>query len=93
MTNDRLVQGACVLGLVALPLMVFSVFVPTVWPVLVALSVGQVIGTASFVLFLFVIARDLRARLARGRKIRVSALRARARRRWLARTARARAPR
>lgn len=101
MTNERLIQASCVLGLVALPLMVLSVFVPTVWPVLVALSVGQVIGTLSFALYLFAIVRDLDvirrlregAGLAPMRRIRVSALRARARRRYLARTSRARAPR
>jgi hypothetical protein len=57
--NETLLRVACVLGLVALPLMVWSVFDPTVWPVLVALSIGQVIGTLSFVLFLVVVARDL----------------------------------
>jgi hypothetical protein len=57
--NERLVRIACVLALVALPLMVWSVFDPTVWPVLVALSVGQAVGTLSFALFLFAVARDL----------------------------------
>lgn len=58
-SNHALLRAACVLGLVALPLMVWSVFDPTVWPVLIALSVGQAIGTLSFVLFLVVVARDL----------------------------------
>lgn len=58
-SNERLVRIACVLALVALPLMVWSVLDPTVWPVLVALSVGQAIGTLSLGLFLFVVARDL----------------------------------
>lgn len=57
--NETLLRVACVLGLIALPLMVWSVFDPTVWPVLVALSVGQVIGTLSFVLFVIAVARDL----------------------------------
>jgi hypothetical protein len=61
-SNETLVRVACVLALVALPLMIWSVFVPTVWPVLVALSVGQGIGTFSFVLFLVAIARDLRVK-------------------------------
>jgi hypothetical protein len=43
--SDTLVRVACFLGLIALPLMVGGVLVPTVWPVLVALSVGQLIGT------------------------------------------------
>jgi hypothetical protein len=61
-SNERLVRVACILALVALPLMVWSVFDPRVWPVLVALSVGQGIGTLSFVLFLVVVARDLGVR-------------------------------
>jgi hypothetical protein len=57
--SESLVRAACFLGLAALPLMVLSVFVPTVWPVLVALSVGQVVGTLSFALYLVAVARDL----------------------------------
>lgn len=58
--SDRaLLRTACVLGLVALPLMVWSVLEPTVWPVLVALTFGQVLGTLSFVLYLVVVVRDL----------------------------------
>lgn len=64
--SERLVRVACALALGGLALMVWSVFDPTVWPVLVALSVGQVVGTLSFVIFLVVVARDLgvRKRLA-----------------------------
>jgi hypothetical protein len=58
-TNEQLLRIACVLALVALPLMVWSLFDPTVWPVLIALSVGQAVGTLSFVIFLFAVARDL----------------------------------
>jgi hypothetical protein len=57
--SETLIRVACVLGLVALPLMVWSVFVPTVWPVLAALSVGQVLGTLSFGLYLIAVVRDL----------------------------------
>ncbi len=57
--NETVLRIACILALGALPLMVWSVFDPRVWPVLVALSVGQVIGTISFGLFLVVVARDL----------------------------------
>jgi hypothetical protein len=56
---ERLLRIACVLALVALPLMVWSIFDPTVWPVMIALSVGQGLGTLSFALFLLAIARDL----------------------------------
>ncbi len=58
--EDRtLLRIACVMGLLALPLMVWSVLEPTVWPVLVALTLGQAIGTLSFVLYLVVVVRDL----------------------------------
>lgn len=58
-SNEKLLRVACVMALVALPLMVWSVFDPRVWPVLVALSIGQGIGTMSFLLFLVAVARDL----------------------------------
>lgn len=57
--SEKLLRAACWLALVALPLMVVSVFVPTVWPVLVALSIGQGIGTLSLLLFFVVVVRDL----------------------------------
>jgi hypothetical protein len=57
---ETLVRVACVLALVALPLMIWSIFDPTVWPVLVALSIGQALGTSSFLLFLYVVVRELR---------------------------------
>lgn len=65
--SEKLLRVACVLALIALPLMVWSLFDPTVWPVLVALSVGQALGTLSFLLFLIAVARDLqlKQRLAR----------------------------
>lgn len=58
-SNERLLRVASVLALVALPLMVWSLFDPTVWPVLVALSLGQALGTLSFLMFLVVVGRDL----------------------------------
>lgn len=58
-SNERLVRAAAMLALAALPLMVWSIVDPTVWPVLVALSVGQAIGTLSLLLFLVAVARDL----------------------------------
>jgi hypothetical protein len=58
-STERLLRAACVLALVALPLMVWSIVDPTVWPVLVALSLGQAIGTLSLLLFLVAVARDL----------------------------------
>ena len=58
-SNETLIRAACVLGLIALPLMVASVVVPNVWTVLGALSIGQGIGTLSFALYLLAGAGDL----------------------------------
>lgn len=58
-SSERLLRVACVLGLVALALMVLSVLDPTVWPVLIALSLGQVLGTLSLGLYLLAVGRDL----------------------------------
>lgn len=58
-SNERLLRVAAVFALLALPMMVWSVFDPTVWPLMGALTIGQGIGTFSFVLFLVVVARDL----------------------------------
>ena len=58
-SHETLIRAACWLALFALPMMVWSIFDPRVWPVLVALSIGQLVGSTSFVLFLLVVARDL----------------------------------
>jgi hypothetical protein len=68
-SNERLLRIASMLALVALPLMVWSLFDPTVWPVLVALSVGQGLGTLSFVLFLVAVGRDLHVQRNLARRI------------------------
>ena len=60
--SDRLLRLASILALIALPMMTWSLFDPTVWPVLVALSVGQGLGTLSFALFLVAVARDLQVK-------------------------------
>ena len=60
-----LLRIASGLALVALALMVWSVLDPTPAPVLIALMVGQVVGTASFVTYLVIVAWDVR-RLRRG---------------------------
>jgi len=56
----RALQVACVLGLVANALMAWSVLEPTPVPIMVSMSAGQVIGTLSFLLYLMVVAADLR---------------------------------
>jgi hypothetical protein len=53
---------ACALALFALGLVVWSLLDPRPIPVIVAMSVGQVVGTLSFVAFLVVVIGDLRAR-------------------------------
>ena len=58
----RWLDFACIAALVALALMTWQLFDPTVWPVMVAMSVGQVIGTASFAAFGYVVFADYRAR-------------------------------
>ena len=57
---SRLLQVACVAALVALALMAWSLFDPRPLPVMVAMSVGQVLGTLSLVTFLGVVIADLR---------------------------------
>jgi hypothetical protein len=59
---DRWLVAACVGNLAALALMTWQIVDPTVWPVMVAMSVGQVLGTASFAAFLYVVVADFQAR-------------------------------
>ena len=50
--TERLVTASCVLGLLAMALMCWSVLDPTPLPVLFAMSVGQAIGTLSLLCYL-----------------------------------------
>jgi len=59
-SRSRLLVAACLLGLVGLALMTWSLFDQGWIPVMMAMSVGQGIGTLSFVLFLLVVIIDLR---------------------------------
>lgn len=57
---------SAVLTLIALALMVWSVLVPTPLPVMLAMTVGQGLGTAAFGIFGLVVLKDLtRARRAK----------------------------
>ena len=57
---------SAVLTLLALALMVWSVLVPTPLPVMLAMTVGQGLGTAAFGIFGLVVLKDLtRARRAK----------------------------
>jgi hypothetical protein len=55
---------ACSLALAAVGLMVWSLFDPRPIPVVVAMSVGQVLGTLSLLAFVYVVVADWRAQLA-----------------------------
>jgi hypothetical protein len=61
----RLLVSACVLTLAALGLMSWSLFDPRPIPVITAMSLGQLLGTLSLALFLYVVWLDLRPRLIR----------------------------
>ncbi|MEP6864272.1 MAG: hypothetical protein ABJE66_26870 [Deltaproteobacteria bacterium] len=52
-----------VLTLIGLALMAWSMLQPTWMPVMIAMSVGQLVGTSAFAIFLVVIVRDLRRRV------------------------------
>jgi len=48
------------LTLIGLALMVWSMLVPTPLPVMLAMTVGQLVGTTAFGIYLFVVVRELR---------------------------------
>jgi hypothetical protein len=56
----RLLRASAWLTLVALALMVWSVVQPTPLPTILAMSLGQAIGTAAFAMYLLAIVIDLR---------------------------------
>jgi hypothetical protein len=58
--TTRVLRIACLCALAALALMSWSLFDPRPLPVILAMSVGQVLGTLSFLAFLYVVALDLR---------------------------------
>jgi hypothetical protein len=68
MTKRRWLDVACVGALAALALMTWQIFDPRVWPVMVAMSLGQVLGTASLAAFAFVVVADFGAQLRAGRE-------------------------
>jgi hypothetical protein len=58
--HRRILDTACVMALVALCLMIWSLLDPHPIPVILAMSAAQVLGTASLVAFLVVVADDVR---------------------------------
>lgn len=69
--SSRLLHVACVLALFALALMVWSLLDPRPMPVILAMSVGQGLGTASLGAFVLVVLADFR-RLRRAARARAS---------------------
>jgi hypothetical protein len=57
--RDRVLRVACVMALVGLAFMVWSVLQPTWMPVMLGLTLGQLIGTLSFASYLVVLIADL----------------------------------
>ena len=54
---------SAVLTLIALALMVWSMLVPTPLPVMLAMTVGQGLGTIAFGLYIVIVVRQLRREL------------------------------
>ncbi len=65
--SRAIITASCALALLAVGLMTWSLFDPRPIPVIVAMSIGQVLGTLSLVAFAYVVAADWRAQLARAR--------------------------
>jgi len=58
----KVLRFAAVLAIVGLIFMVWAVLVPTPMPVILAMSIGQGVGTLSFLLYLLVVIAELRRR-------------------------------
>jgi hypothetical protein len=56
--SSRLLRFAAILALVGLGFMVWSLLDPRPIPIMAAMSVGQGLGTVSFVIFLVVVLQD-----------------------------------
>ena len=57
---NKWLRASAVLTLVALAMMVWSVLRPTPLPVMLAMSLGQAVGTAAFGIYGWVVLADLR---------------------------------
>jgi hypothetical protein len=57
----RALRIAAVLAVIALSLMVWSLVHPRPLPVIVAMSLGQALGTLSFATFIYVVVADFRS--------------------------------
>lgn len=65
MGTQRLITASCVLGLVAMAMMCWSVLDPTPVPVLVAMSAGQAVGTLSLLCYIAAVIIEVRRERAR----------------------------
>lgn len=65
--QERLLVLSALLALLALALMTWSILVPRPIPLVLFMTLGQVIGTVSFVLFLLAVLIDLRRARLLGR--------------------------
>jgi hypothetical protein len=62
--TERILAVASSFALLAVALMIWSLFDPRPIPVIVAMSIGQVLGTFSLLAFIYVVVADWRAQLA-----------------------------
>jgi hypothetical protein len=69
MKSGRVLVASCGFALLAVGLMIWSLFDPRPIPVVVAMSVGQVLGTLSLAAFVYVVVADWRAQLARAKEV------------------------
>jgi hypothetical protein len=70
----RILATACSFALVAIGLMIWSLFDPRPIPVIVAMSIGQVLGTLSLLAFIYVVVADWRRTIALQGKVDPSGL-------------------
>ena len=67
--SERLLRLAAICALIALALMVWGLIAPSVVSVMVSMTAGQALGTASLGLYLLVIGRDFRRSRVLGREV------------------------
>jgi hypothetical protein len=53
-------RASALLTLIGLAFMVWSMLEPTPLPVMLAMTVGQAVGSAAFAIYLYIVVRDLR---------------------------------
>lgn len=58
--SSKLLRQSAFMTLIALGLMVWSMLQPTPMPVMLAMSLAQLLGTVAFALYGYVIVKDLR---------------------------------